>query len=647
MLLSQGEVKATRGGRAIVIKARTVQPPKPPKPPAQSGNAKAQDKSPGKKTITTGPRNALRGLPPITPEEADKQWRASLAKDEVAQMVATDHKAELLLKTFDIFIKSKKMPPVLVDKVRELHQYFCRGSNAASPELVEAAQPRAAIQNGSSDELQVTPAGQAPAAADTGGPGANDLSSMELSPPKLYAGGEALVSPVPVVTAIPRRPPASGDEGRNNNGTTITKPPYAGTLPPPAAAAATAATAADPPATAGRGTESAPPEKLVLELYPRSTEVEKVFDAHSQAPQLQLNLTAKKGVRSLLKYLTKTQWLGIITAEDAGRLFFIAPDDAPPGASGGRSVWTKDDATTTLGDIYMVLGRPKTLVLHYSWRDEDRPARESPAVPATTVPSATTAAGVAAGTPVAASIPVPAVSAAAALRAHTAPASAPAPAAASASPPRRLPQQQLPPHFTPETFGLGQPGESMPPRQPSLLPGPGLSAPPPSIGYAAAGARQSSFQMNLTQPSGLATMGQPAPQAGGWYNAGPSGPGIAKPLSTMAPQPYGAPPPQQQQQQQQDQVYNNQFGLDSVSHGTMPQGFGDEENSIMAELNNLTYSSPTAGSFSPTIFVSSAAGAASGEKRKASAIDLNCSPGKLARAWDAGSQPSLDKGLAF
>ena len=79
----------------------------------------------------------------------------------------------------------------------------------------------------------------------------------------------------------------------------------------------------------------------------------------------------------------------------------------------------------------------------------------------------------------------------------------------------------------------------------------------------------------------------------------------------------------------------------------MPQGFGDEENSIMAELNNLTYSSPTAGSFSPTIFVSSAAGAASGEKRKASAIDLNCSPGKLARAWDAGSQPSLDKGLAF
>ena len=168
-----------------------------------------------------------------------------------------------------------------------------------------------------------------------------------------------------------------------------------------------------------RGTESAPPEKLVLELYPRSTEVEKVFDEHSQAPQLQLNLTAKKGVRSLLKYLTKTQWLGIITVEDAGRLFFIAPDDALLGASGGQSVWTKDDAATTLGDIYMMLGRPEPLVLHYSWRDEDRPARESPAVPATTVPSATTAAGVAAG---AASTPVPAVSAAAALRAHTAPA---------------------------------------------------------------------------------------------------------------------------------------------------------------------------------------------------------------------------------
>ena len=107
VLLSQGEVKATRGGRAIVIKARTMQPPKPPGQPKDK--AKAQDKSPGKKTLAKAPRAALRGLPPITPEEADKQWRASLAKDEVAQMVATDHKAELLLKTFEIFLKSKKM----------------------------------------------------------------------------------------------------------------------------------------------------------------------------------------------------------------------------------------------------------------------------------------------------------------------------------------------------------------------------------------------------------------------------------------------------------------------------------------------------------------------------------------------------------
>lgn len=672
-LLSKGEVSCKRGGRTIFVKAKSVQPSKPSVPATKISktNAIPSDKSPARRPMpkVASRAGAIGSCPPPTPEEAEKLWLTALAKDEIATIVANDDKAELLLKTFDIFIKSKTMPHILVDKVRELHGCFC--SNSTS--------------QGSEDEDGDTAAMDADDNCDGGSGGSRPPSQIGLpdnpdnetrdksdmmtnvEPNKEDDGQpKPLLSPSPVVSTCTnekKSPNQSGeneqedpDYGNKSSGLTNSSQPQKSDSP-------------------------LQPGKIELELYPVpqcADTIEKSFAKHELIPQLKLTLTLSKKVPSLLKFLGK-RWQKVLTKDEVSKLRF-----SPRSSSVGDHLllekpdlngisWGFRDTNVTLEDLHKYLGKPATFSLCYTWTPNPDVARlkmdaiDSKAVAMSQrniIADATTTHN---------QVSIDQQSQLS--LSDTAPFSLVGPVSSGTLHPlniasemfassmsgnqlgfRPVTANQSPVHhpqpLQSEQLERGREVQQQPEPQPQSIQQPSQLKPKQKLQHKPEKEEQSQHRQ-LDQEKPLDQTPQPhqhqqsgthmytsmqdgvsALQEGGMSEipsanvvgstGWPVGANIAQ--AVVHPQYSG----------EIGISYNNNFSIASSVAHALPAGFGEEENSIMTELNNYQ---PFNSAFSSSTF---------NEKRKASALDLTTpsSPSKLPRSWDPG-ESRLDSDLSL
>jgi len=107
---------------------------------------------------------------------------------------------------------------------------------------------------------------------------------------------------------------------------------------------------------------TAPPEKLVVQLVPKSDDVSKLIESGGYNPRLQLTLKSTKSIAGVVNHISK-KWVGT----DGKCLSPFPIRLYPIEKRAGHCGWGAEDSETLLLGIFQTFGCPQAVRFEYSW----------------------------------------------------------------------------------------------------------------------------------------------------------------------------------------------------------------------------------------------------------------------------------------